>query len=561
MTTSCEFRFGLLDVTASADASFVVSESQAFADAADANNTDGITFPDVATLEPGFGWPLNGTKTILPADPGVYTWGWWSLAASGADGSFAVPPVLTSSFSDAGTPTPHSSAGITLVAYGTIPAAVNIKWYDAANAVMADEDFTPDALTYFCEKQVENYYKVVVTVAAMSAAYRFMRITSVVFGVLEIIGGSRVVNATLTEEVSPVALTLPINTLELDFFTAGGRFSLLDMTGAYAFFQWKQRIDAYKTVDGVKSFMGAMYFQTADGAVDAVTKLHCVDINGILAETSFTGGIYVNYPLTDLLDDVLGAEGVAYELDAAFAGVTITGYLPQCTRRQALQQIAFAIGAVPDPTRFDGVRLYPMPTITTTAILPARKIKGHSVKYEDLVTQVDVTAHSYSLSADLKELSKAVYAVGEHTIGLKAPASVTAITGATLSVTHVNYCIINVAAPGTVTLSGYEYKDSATLYTVKAAMLPAGAKASGKKFAAATLIDSSKAQAVAQRLYDYYQGRYTDEGLLLPGSERAGEKVSLGSLGGKTITGHIQRLVTDMSGGALETITMRGVAE
>lgn len=75
------------------------------------------------------------------------------------------------------------------------------------------------------------------------------------------------------------------------------------------------------------------------------------------------------------------------------------------------------------------------------------------------------------------------------------------------------------------------------------------AKASAKSVTSATLVDPGKAQDVARRLYDYYQLRYTDEGQILPGQEQAAERAEVSSLGGRTLTGYIQRVVTDLSGG------------
>lgn len=546
-------------MTARADAAFVSSQNQPFAVIEDINLEDGITFPDVATLEPGFGWPLNGSKAVLPANPGAYTWGWWSTEQSGVDKAFTNPPTLTVTFADeTETPTPHSSAGITFGFYATLPGTINIKWYDGSDTLLANENFTPDSLTYFCDKQVENYYKVVITVQSMASVHRFLRVTSILFGVLEVIGGARVTGAKLTEEISPVTLTLPINTLDLSFFTPNGRFALLDPAGAYTLFQWKQRIEAYKTVDGARTYMGPYYLQKATGTVDAVTQLSCVDIIGILDTLDYMGGIFVNKPLGDLLDDILTPEGIGFELDASFTGVTITGYLPICKKRGALQHIAFAIGAVVDPTRADVMRFYPAPTVASIPITPARKIIGHKITLEELVTQVDVTAHSYILGTELKELTKATLAVGVHTITFSAPVYVTAITGAALTLAHPNYCVVTVTTTGEVVLSGYEYADATTVYTVKTDPLPSGAKSSAKSVDKATLVDPDKAAAVAQRLYAYYQNRYTDEGQVLPGNEAAAARAAISSLGSKTLTGNIQRVVTDLSVGCLETITMRG---
>lgn len=559
MKTSCEFRFGFWDVTARADAAFAVSQNQDYARIEDINIDDGITFPEAATLEPSFGWPLDGSKEWLPDNASAYTWGWWSVDLSGLDKVFAHPPQLLVTFTDdEGAPTLHSSAGVTFKFHATLPGAVNIKWYGLGDTLLADKTFTPDSLEYFCDEQVEDYAKALITIPSMKYAQRFLRVTNILFGVVEIIGDARVTSAKLTEEISPVTLTLPINTLDLSFFTPNGRFALLDPQGAYKLFQWKQELAAYKTVDGVRTFLGLYYLQKAEGTVDAVTQLSCVDIVGILDTLEYKGGIYDEVPVENLLDDILTPEGIAFELDAAFAGVTISGYLPICKKRGALQHIAFAIGAITDPTRAEILRFYPAPTVASLAITPTRKIIGHKITLEELVTQVDVTAHKYLLSNELKEITKTVLGAGEHTITFSAPVSVTAVTGATLVTVHPNYCVVEVDEAGEVILSGFEYTDATTVYTVKVDPLPAGAKSSAKSVSTATLVDPAKAYAIAQRLYAYYQNRYTDEGQVLPGDERAAAKATISSLGGKMLTGHVQRVVTDLSGGCLETVALRG---
>ena len=553
MTTSCEFRFSFWDVTARGDASFTVSQNQEYARIEDINLEDGITFPDVATLEPGFGWPLNGGKAWMPDNPSATAWGWWSTELSQADKTFAHAPTLTVTFTEN-----HSSAGITFGFFATLPGVINIKWYDLQGSLLADEDFTPDSMEYFCDKQVEGYGKVIITIPSMQYAHRFLRVTSILFGVLEIIGAKRVTTAKLTEEISPVALTVPINTLGISFFTPNGRFALLDPQGAYKLFQWKQEISAYKMVNGARTFMGLYYLQNATGTVDAVTQLSCVDIIGILDTLEYKGGIYDALPLASLLETILTPEDITFEIDPAFEDVTISGYLPICTKRAALQQIAFAIGAVLDPTRNEVMRFYPASMTAAALIPPSRKIKGHKITLEDLVTQVDVTAHKYLLSDELKEVTKTTLAAGQHTITFNTPVSITAVTGATLNTVHPNYCVVTVAAAGEVVLSGYEYIDATTVHTVKIDPLPAGAKYSAKTFSTATLVDPAKATAVAQRLYAYYQNRYTDEGDVLPGDEIPAEQATVTSLGGKTLTGPLQRIVTDLAGGCIESIKVRG---
>ena len=516
MSTTCEFRFGFWDVTARADAAFQVTDNQPWARIEDMNLEEGATFPDVVTLEPGFGWPLTGAKAWFPAVPTAVTWGWWSEQLSRADGTFTHPPTLTVTFTEN-----HSSAGITFRFIATLPRSINIKWYSLTGVLLADRDFTPDRMEYFCDYQVENYGKVIVTIPAMSAAHRYLRCAFILFGVLEIIDGQRVQKAELCEEISPVGLALPIDTLGLSFFTPGGRFSLLDPSGAYRLFQWKQQITAYATVDGVQRPMGVYYLQ-------------------------------------ELLDAILGPEDVDYTLDPSFAGVTVTGYLPICSKREALQQIAFALGAIVDTTRGEVMRFYPMPTGAHHAIAPARKIVGHKVTLEELVTRVDVTAHAYRLNEEVRELTKTTLEVGRHRLTFTGPVKVTGVTGGTLVESHPNYAVVNVGKAGEVILTGQEYVDDTRIFTVQTEPLPAGAKNSTRAITEATLIDAAKAPAAARRIYAYYQLRYTDEGQLLPGAEQVGQWVELQSLGGRTLAGPVERLTIDLAGGYLATLTMRG---
>lgn len=553
MISSCEFHFGFWDVTAREDAALTASQNQPWASLDDINVEETEALPNVATLEPNFGWLLDGSKELFPDEPDKYTWGWWSAELCQEDGSFLNPPTLTASFSET-----HSSAGITLTFAATLPGRINIKWYDLQGALLDDKDFEPDRFMYFCDNQVEDYGKVVVSILSMSAGNRWLRCTHILFGVLEVIGPDRVKAAAVTEEMHPISLTLPISTLELDFYSADGRFSFLAPEGVYRFFQWKQQVKAYATINGELRPMGVYYLQGATGQEGKVAELSLVNRIGVLDTLDFDGGIYDAVAVPDFLDELLGTEGISFELDPSLAGESLSGYLPICTRRQALQHMAFAIGAVIDDTRGDAIRLYPVQTKVSHLIGPERKIVGHKVKLEELVTQVDVTAHSYQLSDEIKELAKVQLELGEQRITHSTPSAVTAVTGANLITDHPNYAIVEVSTAGEVILTGHEYVDTTTIHSVKAERLPTGTKSSAKPVTNATLVDPGRAPAVAQRVYDYYQQRYTDEGRVLPGSEAVGQVVELQSIGGRSITGAIQRLRIDLSGGYIAQMSMRG---
>lgn len=552
MRTAAELRFGFWDVTAREDARLEATENQGFAHIADINRDEALNPPDVATLEPDFGWPLDGSKELIPTDKASVGWGWWSTGLSGANGAFDRPPMLTVTFSQ-----PHSSMGITLAFLGTIPDSVNVVWYGDGGRVLADRDYQPDRLTYFCEQQVESYEKVVIKVWSMSAPTRYLRVVHIIFGALEILDGATLQSATLCEEVDISGLTLPIGTLEAAFWSPAGRFSLLSPSGAYRLFQRKQPIEVYMTVDEERRYMGAYYLAQAAGTVDNLTRLQCESLLGVLDRMEFRGGIYQAKGIGQLLKELLNDEGVAWELDPALEGETLTGWLPICTKREALQQIAIAVGAVVDASRRDGIALYPPPKVVTQQVGPGRKVVGHSVELDELVTRVDVTVHSYQLSEESKELSKAELTTGRHTIAFSKPVEVERVSGATLVGGGQNYAVIEVSQAGKVVVTGKEYIDNATVCTASNQAL-AGEQSSIKAVTNATLVDQARGPEVAQRLLKFYQQRYTSEGTILPGTEQVGAYAELASLGGRAITGWIQRLSTDLTGGCLAILSMRG---
>ena len=81
---------------------------------------------------------------------------------------------------------------------------------------------------------------------------------------------------------------------------------------------------------------------------------------GVLDESTYLGGVYSGMLAGILIADILTNH--AYTVSNDIAGIPIYGYLPVCTRREALQQVLFSIGAVAyhdcAGIKFDGSHIY-----------------------------------------------------------------------------------------------------------------------------------------------------------------------------------------------------------
>ena len=153
-------------------------------------------------------------------------------------------------------------------------------------------------------------------------------------------------SAVLLEEHDPISATLPIGTLTLTLYSDDTGFVLINPVGDYLMFQSGQPLVVYETIGSSSVLIGQFYVDVWENVSQSLNKLVCVDLLGILDKLEYNGGMWLNAVSLDvLLSTVLDGAGMAYELDPELDGKQVKGWIPICTYREALQQIAFAVGA------------------------------------------------------------------------------------------------------------------------------------------------------------------------------------------------------------------------
>lgn len=558
---ACEISFGLYDVTAHTDSTPICQDVQPFVDLAQLKE-DELAVENYATCEWNH-FVLDGSMKLFPDDPEKQNFGLWSGSLSGDDRLFVVPPVLDVTFSEN-----HSSIGLTFRFQEYTQDYcdhLNVKWYNSAGELLADQDFHPDSAYYLADRQVENYRRVVVTFYSTNRPRRYLKLTEIIYGAIRVFGQGDLISAGILEETDPVSTTLPISTMNFKFHSAPGEFAILDMKGVFGLLQKRQEVDVYETVDGEKKWMGTYYLDAPEADTENTTTMSCTDILGVLDQTDFKGGIYTDVTAGALAAEILTSARVpdALDTDPTLAAMKLSGWIPICTHREALQQVAFAVGATVNTARTDKIQLYPAPEMASGTIGRDRKILSHRLKMESLVTGVEITAHSYVAVTDAQkdqELQNGALPVGEQEITFGAPMHTLSVTGATILESGANYAKLNVVAEGTVVLKGRPYNDNTSTFGAYMPELPANEKANILRIEDATLVGPGNAQAVAQRVYDYYQLRYQDTGDLILSGEQVGQRVIMDSMNGRQIEGLIESLDIDLTGGFLATAKVTGKA-
>lgn len=554
MRTNTRVEFGLYDVTARGDSNPTCDAAQPFCSLRRDLLVEAVPSQvKYGTLE-SRQWLMDGSFSFFPEVPEAYFWGLWSAVQSGESGAFTDPPVLDIQFSQA-----HSSSGLTLHFYaptGDWASKLKIQWYGADGGLLASALFTPDAVDFYCAKKVDRYCRIRLTFLETNHPGRYLKLAGLDYGVYLHFAGDEIVKAHVLEECDPLSAEISINTLGLTLYNKEGRFSILNPEGYFDVLQHKQKLTVWEDVrpearstSSTSYCMGTFYLSDWENSGDMLADFTAVDAVGLLDGAPYDGGVY-DTTAGALAADIL--DGYSYTLDEELAAERVQGYLAAGTRREALQQLAFAIGAVVDCSRSDLIRISPAPARASGMIAYDRKFQdGSKVTLNPLITAVAVTAHRYQAEDAASELYKDTLEPGTYQVTFSAPAvadSLT-VTGATLAGRGVNRCTLTVAKAGEVCVTGRKYVDSTIVLRRAAANLPPNAQDNELTVTDATLVSPDRATAVANRVLDYYAQRYEQTFRMIAGDEKLADRLIVQSFGGEMVRGVLTKLEFDLTGG------------
>lgn len=467
-----------------------------------------------ATLEPD-GWKLDGTQKLLPDIP--WQMGWWSQEPSGEDGVLLNPPVITVTF-----PQPYTATGLTFRFWPSKEewcSHMEVVWYRGEELLERAEAY-PTAAEWVFFHPVESFDRVEICLLQTNMPGHYAKLQQLQIGRVMVFMGDELVNVRLLNETDPSLCSLTVDTMTVE---------IRDRKGRALQPQKDQVVHLYR--DGVR--LATHYITDAQRQSRQNYRLRSQSVIGRLEDT-FLGGIYEQYPLETLLQEVLGE--FPFGVDAAFAGKTLTGYLPVCTRRQALQQIAFATGAAVR-TRGDGsIWLVPPEETVSGGFTAGRIFAGGSLKQETPVAAVELFVHSYVPGDEEKILFKETEVHGSGVLFVfSEPYYGYQIAGGSIAGSSANW--IRITADGPVTLTAKKYRHTVSVRRKENPQ--ATEKGNVVAVEKATLINNKNADAVLERLYHYHVMRDLLTQDVVVAVENAGQMVESLSPWGDRVIGYI----------------------
>ena len=470
-----------------------------------------VSFPKYTNPCELYSTSLDGSCLLVSGSRKKENVGWWSNQISDDDGTFEYPIVMTATAQAL-----YSSIGITLIfdeENNLYANDINIKWYKD-DELLSDKYFTPDSANYFCANRVDYYNKIVVTFYQINMPKNRLKLHGIEYGYGAEFGGDELISVRVIQEISPLSDEISVNTLDFDLRSERDiEFS----------FQDRQTVETY--FDGV--LKARTFIKDFKRKSKTRWSVSTEDYIGLLETVPFKGGIYENILATNLVKNIFNVAKIPYTIqESVFDGITLSGYIPFTNCREALMQVAFAMGAVVDTSNRQNVYVSVLDE-SLSQIVPLKRImQGQSFDKETKMTAFELIAHQFRKTDE----SVVLYEASKSGIGTQIfvkfsnPIHDLDITNGEIEESGANYAIIN-ANNGCV-LSGKKYEHNKVIKRKENPLVLSTDAENIISIENATLVSAQNVDNLIEKCYNYYNKNRTVNLKIVEGkhTKKSGEK-------------------------------------
>ena len=548
--TRTEIKLDLTDVTAKKDSIISIENQNQVSNIDDVKKGISLNY---ATLEKNT-FLLDGNERILSQDNYSNT-GYCSVKMSNKDGRFEEPINLVLDFNSY-----HTSAGLTII-FGEESYCndLYIKYY-SDDKVIFESNYKPTSSNAYLDKNViENYNKIEITFYSTNIPYRYLRILDIIYGFEKIFDEKEIENANTDHTINILSSELSVNTLDFSVIDRKSMFNVVNPQGYYKDIQENQKLSVYEYLDEKKIFIGNFYLTGWSNPSVAKADFQAQDIIGVLDNYTFYGGLYNNVTARTIIENIMETASINdFIIEEDCANVNISGYVPICTCREALQQILFIIGAVCNSSGVESIYIYkPQNAVVTSFIEDNRKeVDTTEVELHQTITGIEFSISNYTLKEELKELSKG-YLSGVSRITFSKPIDPNSlvVTNCNLIEVSYNYAIVFCEIEKEYKLEAFEYEETQTSLLIQR-LSKDNVKESVLKVNDIRLINMENITQIADRIFNLYNSTYKTTVDLRGENERVGDFVSVNTFNDARLLGNITQMSINLKDGFRQTITI-----
>ncbi len=465
--------FELVDVDAAEDATPTVTSQAEISKLEQTHNRVVEIEKKLATLEQNY-FLLDGSFELLDeTDNGEV--GWWSNEISDSNG--AINQVLEFNFTE-----PQSSIGFTVVfdeKANQYASDFKIEVFDPSDSPVSEDNVVGNTFSrYISEMPVDGYKRARITFTKTSLPFRRIRVSEVVFGIIQNFDDANTTDLRLLYETSPNMENLPANELTVTIENTDRKYNMINPKGIYKYLQEGQGLNAEIAINGEYVNMGRFYY-TNSTAEDSSMTAQIVAHNQFYAldRGLYRKGINNVGTVLGIVTDIIEDSGVDLniEIPPTIANSVIGRNIPIVSHREALRMVAQASMSSCYIDRLGSLKFEELAESTPTDTLNNSNLYTPAkVEVKEYINTIETTA--YNAYVDTWDGKTEIYQGSVVVNGTKdvwittngAQITDVAITNGTLnSAEHYMYASkLNITATGDadVEMTGYHIELRETIY-------------------------------------------------------------------------------------------------
>ena len=306
-----------------------------------------------ATGELG-GFFLNGKTILMPDTITTEQIGWWTPIGD-VNGEFTTNPQITIEFNGN-----HDSAGITCqYDFYSYPLKSKCYWFNGALLLDSMELDGNGQLQVF-DNPVSGYDKVVIEIIKVKP-YCYSKLATVDYGVAIEFTPEQLQGSNLTEKVSLMSNTVSPNELEFNIINYDYKYNVFNTDSLFKYFKYGQSVSVEAGVmnretETYENISMGKFFISSTSVESGILKVKCYGILNMLNEETFYSPFYTNETVSNIVGDILS--GYSYFVHDNVANITLTGYIPTKSKKEALKDVALACNAVIKENRDGSIWFY-----------------------------------------------------------------------------------------------------------------------------------------------------------------------------------------------------------
>lgn len=382
------------------------------------------------------GWTPNGNfhkplDTILDSD----IIGYWANEMSNNDTILTTPPTLNVVLR-----IPKDLPSIILNFSENPCTEFSIVTRDESNNIVDSVNVVNNhSLEYSLDLSGAYIKSVSLTFNKMEQKEQFFKLGSVYIGDL-VAFSDRVITGVTSEFISnPYAITLDISTLDFKMIQESDVLFTDDML--------------IRCSDGDR-FFGAFFLKSYKKTGVREWTVKTESMLGVLDTFEFLGGMYVNALFGDLINEIAEGSELTFDIQDGLENYYVNGWIPICTKREALQQLCFSVGATVVDIYSQNIQIkrtfYAHPDKITDSIL----FTNPEIETEKTVTGVELDYYDFQTTTEKTVIYSGNMLGNDVIIKFDNPMYGFNIVQGTILESGANFIRVN----GGVSITGYEYK-------------------------------------------------------------------------------------------------------